>query len=626
MDRILRILPPALMVVLAALAAGSIRWATDRPVSPALSETTPQSAVAPADVPDGATAARGCLIESRSGGRLPQLLATEESARRLLPVERPSQLVLSTGFPAEETAAEAAHASGPELTEPAEPLERLPSAGKAPAEASGESLSEMPIAETSEPAVSSQICTAIRGRMPRLPGDAEESAFPAETSTAIRGRMPRLQAEAPGPMISPLTIAEPNQSRSEQLEQVARQADRQTRHGFDLAGRGAYFAARSEFIGVLRLVAEGLDTEQQSTVHGRALAAAMLAMREAEDFLPGGSRLEADLDLSEIIASHSTPVLKDGAEHVTPLTALKCYFTFAQEQFSAAAGGEIAGSMALHALGKLHNTLAQKKGIPIVAPEAKAMAFYQAALLVSPKNYLAANDLGVLLAQYGNYAEARVMLEHSLSLCRQSTGWRNLAAVYRELGQTALAARANRQATLLRQAELARRQASSTAASGDAVRWVDSQTFVQTSANGLTSPGTPPPATNAAGPPAATEKCGVGGATRDTRRARRVPALDHARGEANVLGTIGVLKLRSYRHEIQSPQPQRFHFGTCHPETVRRAVVCVHGVGGITGGVLARGLGDSGTGRSNGRGHSGGASPCRRDVGARCLHYPGGAT
>ena len=65
-------------------------------------------------------------------------------------------------------------------------------------------------------------------------------------------------------MISPLATAEPNQSRSEQLEQVAQQADRQTRHGFELAGRGAYFAARSEFIGALRLVAEGLDTEQKT--------------------------------------------------------------------------------------------------------------------------------------------------------------------------------------------------------------------------------------------------------------------------------------------------------------------------------------------------------------------------
>ena len=103
---------------------------------------------------------------------------------------------------------------------------------------------------------------------------------------------------------------EPDKERSEQLEQVARQADEQTRHGLELAGRGAYFAARSEFIGALRLIAEGLDTQQKTDTHGHALAAALTAMKEAEDFLPAGSRPEAELDLSGIIAVHTTPVLK----------------------------------------------------------------------------------------------------------------------------------------------------------------------------------------------------------------------------------------------------------------------------------------------------------------------------
>ena len=111
----------------------------------------------------------------------------------------------------------------------------------------------------------------------------------------------------------------------------------------------------------LKMVAEGLDTEQKTDVHGRALTAALTAMKEAEDFLPGGSRLEADADLPRIIAAHATPVLKKESARVTSMTALKCYFTFAQEQFAVAAGGEVAGSMALHALGKLHDAMAHEK-------------------------------------------------------------------------------------------------------------------------------------------------------------------------------------------------------------------------------------------------------------------------
>jgi tetratricopeptide (TPR) repeat protein len=266
------------------------------------------------------------------------------------------------------------------------------------------------------------------------------------------------------------------------LEQIAQQADRQIRHGFELAGRGAHFAARSEFIGALRLVAEGLDTEQKSNVHGRALAAALGAMKEAEDFLPGGSRLDGDSDLPGIVAGHVTPVLKNSTEKVTSMTALRGYLSFAQEQFAAAAGREVAGSMALHAMGKLHAALAQKRDAAIAVPESKAMVFFQAALLVYPKNHMAANDLGVLLAQCGRYADARAMLERSVALCPQSTGWQNLTVVYRQLGQTALAERAAGQARLFQQAEIARRQTSPVAAKGT-VQWVDSQGFARTSTN-----------------------------------------------------------------------------------------------------------------------------------------------
>src|SRR3972149_3922667 len=114
--------------------------------------------------------------------------------------------------------------------------------------------------------------------------------------------------------------------RSEQLESIARHADQQIRHGFELAGRKAYFAARSEFIVALRLVAQGLDTDEQTRNHGKSLAAGLTALKEAEDFIPSGSKLEADLDIPGIIASHSTSVLKDAElSAITPLTALKSY-------------------------------------------------------------------------------------------------------------------------------------------------------------------------------------------------------------------------------------------------------------------------------------------------------------
>ena len=89
-----------------------------------------------------------------------------------------------------------------------------------------------------------------------------------------------------------------------------------------------------------------------------------------------------------------------------------------------------------------------KKSGPVPAAEPKAMVYYQAAMLAYPKNFMAANDLGVLLARCGNYSDARTMLEHSLSLCPQSATWHNLAVVYGQLGQTVLARRADQQAAI----------------------------------------------------------------------------------------------------------------------------------------------------------------------------------
>jgi hypothetical protein len=244
-----------------------------------------------------------------------------------------------------------------------------------------------------------------------------------------------------------------------------------------MAGKRAYFAARAEFITALRLVAQGLDTHQQSNQHSRALAAALVALEEADDFFPTHGRLEADLDVGSIVSGHRTAVLKGATEGVTPLVALRCYLTFSQEQLAAAVGGEVAGSMALHALGKLHAALAEQRQLHILAAEAKAVAFFQAALLAAPENHMAANDLGVLLARAGEYPAARRMLEHSLTIASDPTCWHNLAVVYQRLGDTPRAAWAQQQA------ELARRGGTSagqiTTASGQTVRWVDPLTFAR---------------------------------------------------------------------------------------------------------------------------------------------------
>jgi|GEM_PF-2939285 len=330
----------------------------------------------------------------------------------------------------------------------------------------------------------------------------------------------------PQPEASPLEPSVHWEDRSEQLEQIARQADRHTRHGFELADRGALFAARAEFITALRLVAQGLDAEYRTSNHSRALAAGLAAVEEAGDFVPDNSRLEAHLDLPSLIGSHVTPVLKNANKaELAPMLCVQCYLSFAQEQLAAAAGREIAGSMALCALGKVYGTLAMQRNPAARAAEAKAVTFYQSALLVYPGNFMAANELGVLYARHGNYAAARAALEHSVRIHQHAAGWRNLAVVYRQLGHADLAAQAARQAENISRRQLVKQ--SSQLPSGTVVQWIDPVTFAQTARD--VPPATPPPeipahATPARATPARATAARATAAGRTAAGATAVPA------------------------------------------------------------------------------------------------------
>ena len=387
-------------------------------------------------------------------------------------------VVLAVGWATVASAADPAVASGPELGGPAVVSERVPTAEE---QAAGSLPEPSPqVVETREVLGSEAGAPANDNPIPtevRVEASERVSRLPPTPVVASRSRLPE-------PSLKPFDL---ERERSEQLELVAQQADRRTRHGLELASRGAYFAARSEFFGSLRLVAQGLDAEHKTNEHSRALASAVTALKESEDFLPDQARLGAEADVPALIAIHTTSVMKEEAKDATALAALRNYLTFAQRQLAKAAGSEVAGSMALQSLGKLHAAMAQKRYASVIAPESKAMVFYQAALLSYPNNYMAANDLGVLMAQCGRYADAKVMFERSVAVRPQSTSWQNLAVVYRQMQEPLRAERAASQAAVVRQNELAQRRMSATA-SNDVVQWVDSQTFGQNALCSLMGP------------------------------------------------------------------------------------------------------------------------------------------
>lgn len=271
----------------------------------------------------------------------------------------------------------------------------------------------------------------------------------------LSGSAPRANAE-PDTSSSVLTrssgVSESFQSRRRQsapspaMRAVADQADDLIRHGVLLAARRAEYAARAEFTDALELVAQALDAETGGNYYSQSLAAGLRALREADDFATRGIQLAADMDLSGLVASHRTPVLKQvPADELTPLVARQRYYTYALEQL-AQAGGEVpSASLALYGLGKVYAAWSADVSRDRLTNAPKAMAAYHAALLVDARNHLAANELGVLFAQFGQLQEARAVLRHGASIYPLPETWRNLAAVHERLGEFELARMAGAQ-------------------------------------------------------------------------------------------------------------------------------------------------------------------------------------
>ena len=204
-------------------------------------------------------------------------------------------------------------------------------------------------------------------------------------------------------------------------------------------------------------------------------------MSEADDFVPRSSRVEAELNVPLLVSSHQTPVLKNQPiDGITPLVARQRYYTFAQEQLGAAAGREPAGSLALYALGKIQPGVTTAMEPDDKSADPNAVVYFRAALTVDSRNYMAANDLGVLLARFGMWQEARGVLAHSLSIAPQSTTWRNLAIVHQKLGEADLAARAGSESQALAARE---RKEQGRNGSAPDVKWIAPEAFANTSSS-----------------------------------------------------------------------------------------------------------------------------------------------
>jgi tetratricopeptide (TPR) repeat protein len=237
--------------------------------------------------------------------------------------------------------------------------------------------------------------------------------------------------------------------------------------GYNLAQRGGYFAARTEFVQVLRRVAQAKDANSGTDEHARALAAGMRALDESTDFIPQGAQLEAELNVRTVASSHRTPVLQNYPQEVLPQEAVDLYHSYAQQQLALAAANEQAGSMALYGLGKIYANLAERRDDDVQLTRS-AMTMYSAALAACPDNHMASNELGVLLCRAGHPEEAVKRFERAIDLAPSETAYHNLAVAQQKLGLQGQAAANEQEAQRMAALERSNNEVSKRAG----VQWV----------------------------------------------------------------------------------------------------------------------------------------------------------
>lgn len=242
------------------------------------------------------------------------------------------------------------------------------------------------------------------------------------------------------------------------------------RDATNLADRGALCAARQQFMRILRITCQTLDTQLGKPIHARGLANGLRALEEAEDFALTDNTPEADIHLMGYIQGHRTPVLKNAdPNQITALMAMKRYYKYAYEQLALAGNNERVASEGLFALGRIESMLKNRK-VAVKGGGPKALALYHAALTVNSRNGRAANELGVLLAKRGRSHDALYVLQQAAAIHPTTDVMSNLAVVHNQLSDPVNARMAQQQASQLAGNE-------TTTGSEGNIQWVTPQEF-----------------------------------------------------------------------------------------------------------------------------------------------------
>eukprot|EP01047_Picozoa_sp_COSAG01_P041040 COSAG01_NODE_3496_length_6007_cov_11.780871_1_plen_510_part_00 len=272
------------------------------------------------------------------------------------------------------------------------------------------------------------------------------------------------EVAAPTPVALPLRLP--------LSEQTAHQAVHHIEYGKSLSRRGSFYSAQQEFYAALRIIAISNDSQTSSNHYSQALAEAVVAMKEAQDFVGTELEAEAFLSVASTVETHQSKIINQTElDQTSPRQAVQRYFQYAQNRLDQAGGRNVVSAEAFCCLGKLHTSMRQSEPSPKAMDAAKAIAFHRAALLSDPDNSKSANELGVLMAKIGQLESAVSLFQQSLMVNPTPQTWKNLAKTHLQKGEFELAKAAEEQYLTLMQAPLTQNQSS--------IRWVKRGLFNQ---------------------------------------------------------------------------------------------------------------------------------------------------
>lgn len=225
---------------------------------------------------------------------------------------------------------------------------------------------------------------------------------------------------------------------------VAKLAANRRDYALQLAERGALCSAEEELVEALWLIAQSHDNTGRSSGHRLHLEAALLAIKEAEDFTPFLGRRAIRSGLERACVAHRTTIDRNDLAAVSVVELLRRYLDAAETSFVSALREEKLGAEIVYVMARVEELAARQSDQSTRWSAAKKIMLYRVARRIDPGNVSAANELAVLLGRFGRWEEARDILLSATTDNTPKPAWHNLATIYNALGEHQLAQQATR--------------------------------------------------------------------------------------------------------------------------------------------------------------------------------------